>query len=204
MAKRKKRELRLPPEYTLPDSVELPKYRVLAMDPGSRNFGIAAVGTDGRKPIVLANAQIRFPVNDLVKFADRREMFLEEIIPWFDRFKPRALVAERFQTRGGASMGPLIEQVSVMLGIISMITVPLLPIRLITASTWKNAFNRRHQCDLKEIYPTVHTEPHPFDASLIGVWALETGLKHTLDYSVKSIIRQVEQSSLVPLKVRRK
>ena len=91
-----------------------------------------------------------------------------------------------------------------MLGIISMITVPLLPTRLVTASTWKNAFNRRHQCDLREIYPTVCTEPHPFDASLIGVWALETGLKHPLDYSVKSIIRQVEQSSLVPLKVRKK
>jgi hypothetical protein len=142
---------------------------------------------------------LRFPVNDLVNFPERRELFLKELKPWFDTFKPQAMIAERFQTRGNG--GPLIEYVAVMLGLLAG-TYPRIKTKFITASTWKNAFKRRF-FDLKLLYPNLLIQPHPFDAAMIGIYGLEFGLKRQLKYDPFKIVKSVENSSLVPLKVPR-
>jgi hypothetical protein len=198
-ARKKKKVVKLPPEYSLPKTPRLPKLRILAMDPGSKNFGIACVGVENGRPVILANAQLRFPVNDLVNFPERRELFLSELKPWFDTFKPQAMIAERFQTRGNG--GPLIEYVAVMLGLLAG-TYPKIKTKFITASTWKNAFKRRF-FDLRLLYPDLLVQPHPFDAAMIGVYGLEFGLKRQLKYDPFKIVKSVEASSLVPLKVKR-
>ena len=112
-------------------------------------------------------------------------------------YQPDGIIAERFQTRGNG--GPLIEQVSSMLGLIRG-RYPKIPIKLTVASAWKNKLNRRFECDLKEIYPTVAVQPHQLDATLIGVYGLESGLDTNIDYDLEDIISQVENTSLIGLR----
>lgn len=184
-------------EYELPNGVKLPKVRILALDPGSRNMGISVVGIKDGKPVILANSVMTNPVNTLVDFAEARVKFMEEIARWVEKFEPKAIIAERFQTRGNG--GPLIEMVSVMLGLLAG-KYETLPVKLITASTWKNAFNRRHQCDLREMYPDVLTPPHAFDSCLIGIYGLEYGTQQQLEYSPSQLMRMAERTSCLPLR----
>lgn len=207
-ARKKKKEPKPNATYTLPR----PTFKgtcVLALDPGSKNFGISCVGVKNGKPVVLANSVLTAPLNTLVDFAPVRVAFLLEIAQWIEAFRPKGIIAERFQTRGNS--GPLIEYVSVMLGLVAGKWA--LPVKLITASTWKNAFNRRHKdalcarypeapkADLKLVYPDVLTAPHPFDATLIGIYGLEGALKTQLRYTLRSIIKDVELTSRLPLRV---
>ncbi len=179
-------------EYELPEFLDPPPEKLmLGCDPGSKNFGISLVGVRRGKPVVYANGVLNFPVNDLINFNGMADKFLNEIDDWM-AFKPDAIIGERFQSRGGSSMGPLIEQVSVMLGLMHQYGVPM---KLTVASAWKNAFNRRFQTDLKEIYPTVSVQPHQLDASLIAIYGLEKGLDLLLNYTPESIISQVERTS---------
>ena len=198
--KSRKKAVKPNPEYKLKPS-SYSGFCILAVDPGSRNFGISCVGLKGNKPEVLASACLMLPVNTLVDFTQARRNFLHEIGKWVRVFKPKAIIGERFQTRGNG--GPLIEFVSVMLGMLAG-KYEKLPIRLITASTWKNKFNRRFGVDLKELYPTLSITPHAFDASLIGVYGLEFGFKRDLDYTPQYLIRQATQASLMPEKPAKK
>jgi hypothetical protein len=167
---------------------------VLGMDPGSRNFGISLVGIHKGKIKVFANSVLMHPVDTLVEFGQAKEKFLAEIATWMALVPVNGMVAERFQTRGNG--GPLIEQVSVMLGLLAG-TYPQIPIKLTIASAWKNKFNKRFDCDLKEIYPEVAVQPHQLDATLIGVFGLEAGLNTNLEYTPDDIIEQVEATSLL-------
>lgn len=194
MAK-KKRVPKPNPVYELPR----PRFRILAMDPGSRNFGISCVEVQGNKPVVLANAALMHPLNTLVDYRPARDLFLKEIARWVSLFKPQALIAERFQTRGNG--GPLIELVSVMLGLLNG-TYPELPFKFITASTWKNAFNRRHQVDLKDLYTQLRMPAHSFDATLIGIYGLELGFKRQLTYTPQRLMKEVERTYLLKLKAK--
>ena len=184
--------------YELPEAISCTAEKlVLGMDPGSRNFGISLVGTKNRKVRVYANSVLMHPVNNLVDFVTARQLFMSEINAWMRLQMPHGLVAERFQTRGNG--GPLIEMVSNMTGLIAG-KYDNLPVKLTIASAWKNRFNRRWDCDLKEIYPTTKVQPHQLDATLIAIFGLESGLGVDLDYSVANIIKQVEATSLVSLK----
>ena len=214
MAARKKKKVVKPnQEYELPATCTFKGLRILALDPGSKNMGISVVGVKNWKPVVLANSVMTKPINTLVDFKLSRESFLAEIDRWVKVFRPQAIIAERFQTRGNG--GPLIEFVSVMLGLLGGRYYPL-PTKLITASTWKNSFNRRFQpelermypdaekLDLKLIYPDLKMTPHAFDSSLIGIYGLEFGLRHKLIYTPRGIMRAAEQASLIPWIEKRK
>lgn len=203
MARRKKKEQKPNTPYTLPKVlVGKPEKLMLAMDPGSRNFGIALVGLERGKPKCYLNSVMMRPVNDLVAFALTRKNFLTEVKGWM-KYGPNGIIAERFQTRGGSSMGPLIEQVSAMLGLIGG-TYPDVPIKLTIASVWKNSMQRRFQNDLKEVYKRVRVQPHQLDASLIGIYGLEQGLGITIDFDFEDWIKQVESTSRIPLRRERK
>lgn len=172
---------------------------LVASDPGSKNYGIALVGVKGKAVKVYANAMMMRPVNDLVNFNSISQEFVEELDRWVAA-KPQGFVAERFQIRG-VSMGPLIEQVSAMLGLIK--GRYQLPVKLTIASAWKNRVQRRFDIDLKEVYETTRALPHQLDATLIGIFGLEEGLGQQLPYTIEDIVRQVEATSLTPLKKER-
>ena len=175
---------------------------VLGLDPGSRNFGISLVGlSNENKPVVFANSVLMNPVNDLVNFGKGSEKFLDEIKSWISMHTPSGIVGERFQTRG--NMGPLIEQVSVMLGLIRG-RYSKIPLKLTVASAWKNKIRRRFGVDLKEVYPEIAVQPHQLDATLIAIFGLESGLNKDLDYDLEDIVEQCESTSLIDLKNKRK
>lgn len=197
-----RRKIRKPNrEYDLPDSVKLKPStkRVLAFDPGSRNMGVSVVAVNEKGKVgVLANAILTNPIYDLTKFGPQRDMFLTEVARWVDLYQPNGIIAERFQTRGGSSMGPLIECVSMMNGL--MAGRYNLPVKYITAATWKNEFHRRFQeCTLDELYRVCRTPPHQLDCSFIGLYGLEAGLGQYLDYQPMDIVKMVEDSSRMPL-----
>jgi len=185
-------------EYELPRLNIKAEKLVLAADPGSRNFGIALVGLERDKVKVYANSVLMRPVDNLVSFTNTSSHFLQEIRQWM-AFGPDGVVAERFQTRGGASMGPLIECVSSMLGLIRG-RYPKTPIKLTIASAWKNRVQRRFGVDLREVYTEIAVQPHQLDAALIGVYGLEEGLATVLDYDLDDVIAQVEATSLIGTK----
>jgi hypothetical protein len=198
MAKKKRKERKII-EYKLPAKLKgRPTKLILGCDPGSANFGISLVGIERNRPRVYANSVLMHPVNDLINFNRVSQEFLIELDGWM-AFEVNGVIAERFQTRGNG--GPLIEQVSAMLGL--MTAAYAVPIKLTIASAWKNAFNRRFGVDLKEIYPTIEVQPHQLDAALIGIYGLEQGLDLELDYTPDEIIEQVERTSLIPLRKRR-
>lgn len=212
MAKTKKRKPNTP--YRLPKTLgSKPDKLVLAMDPGSRNFGIALVGLEGKKVKCYANSVLMRPVNDLVRFGDAVRPFLGEINGWMG-FEPNGLIAERFQTRGNG--GPLIEQVSCMLGLIAGYW-PRTPIKLTIASAWKNSMHRRFadqfrgtdycnekgEFDLRAVYKQIAVQPHQLDAALIGVYGLEQGLGIDIEFNFDAFVSQVERTSLIPIRKRK-
>jgi hypothetical protein len=191
-------------EYILPKVKLLPSTkRLLALDPGSRNMGISIVATNSnRKVKVVANAIVTNPIYDLTQFGTQRALFLDEMDRWIELYKPDGIIAERFQTRGGSSMGPLIECVSSMNGLLA--GHYNIPVKFITAATWKNNFHRRFpKHTLDELYRLCRTAPHQLDSSLIGVYGLEIGLDLILDYKPLAVIKAVEDSSLIRLINRR-
>lgn len=196
------------PEFRL--AYRLPKFRksrtaatVLSLDPGSRNMGIAATQIDlqtGRAAII-ANAVMTNPIHDLTqdKLEHQRDAFVWELNQWVTLFDPNAIVAERFQSRG--LKGSLVECVNLMLGTI-MGHYADRSVKLLTAATWKNKFQRAHAVDLKELYKICGAQPHQLDATLIGLWALEKGLS-PFPHSVNSVLASVERTSLVRLSQRK-
>lgn len=188
-------------EYTLP-VVKLKSMtkRVLALDPGSKNMGISVVAMNKNRELrVVANSIVTSPIYDLTKFSTQREMFLAEMDRWFDLYKPNAIVAERFQTRG--LLGPLVEIVSVMLGLLA--GRYNVPIKLITAATWKNDFNRRFPYQLDDLYKKARVTPHQLDSCLIGAFGLELGTQSSIDYDPVKFMHSAESSACLRLINRR-
>ena len=189
-------------EYVIPDFPEKPadSIRLLSFDPGSVNMGCSLLEiTRSTKSItVLANTVLMHPLHDIKKFQQEQKQFVSEIKEWIEKGKPDAIIAERFQSRG--LKGLTIECVCMMLGLLSMLGLPVL---YITAATWKNRYQKRFKIDLREIYKEIQVAPHQLDSALIGCFGAETGLKSYIDFSIDDIIAQVTDKSLVPLKIRK-
>ena len=195
MAKKKNRKPNA--TYRLPEKPSK-KYDkcVLALDPGSRNMGISCVGVRKGKVKVLANSILMNPITSMVDdIQGQKQKFTDELDQWMLLYRPKGIILERFQSRGG--MGPLIELVTLMLGII--LTRYKVPVKFITAATWKNAFHRQFDAQLDDMYKICRTAPHPLDATLIGCYGLEFGLPYKVRYRPKDIMKQVEETSLLPL-----
>ena len=195
-----KKKIRKPnAEYILPPSSGLAPdtKRVLALDPGSRNMGISVVALNSHKKLrVMANAIVTNPIYDLTAFGSQADAFLAELDQWIAVYKPNGIIIERFQTRG--LLGPLIEIVSIMIGLIGRRYG--VPVKLVTAATWKNEFHRRFEtCTLDDLYKESRTTPHQLDSCFMGVYALEKGLGQVLAYDPIQIMHSAEDSSLIRL-----
>lgn len=201
MAK-KKRPIKENKDYELIACNRKHDHRILSLDPGSRNMGIACVGVKNQKIDVVANSIMQRPIASLVeKFTTHREAFIYEVECWLELYEPQLIIMERFQTRG--NMGPLIELVSTMNAVVTMIDRNI-PCKLITAGTWKNSFHRRFiDVELNDLYKDCLTTSHQLDATLIGCYGLEVAMQTELAYSPVSIIEMVETTSCLPLRKKR-
>lgn len=200
MAKKKRKEQKPNAEYVLPAVKFKPTTkRMLAFDPGSRNMGISLVAAnEAGHVMVVANSIITSPINDLVNFIEARSLFLSEVALWVDAYQPHGIIAERFQTRGGANMGALSEKVTMMLGLLAGVYTSL-PVKWITAATWKNEFQRRFSFQLDDVYPICRTTPHQLDSCYIGCYGLEKGLQRQLIWTPGAIVADAERTSAVKL-----
>lgn len=197
----KKRKIRPNKEYELLPCKRKHDWRILACDPGTRNFGIACVGVKNGKIDVIASSLLTNPITVLTADHERqRKLFVAELRNWIHLYEPDAYIAERFQTRGNG--GPTIELVTAMNTILTVIKRK--PYKYVVASQWKNAFNRRFDDQLKSMYDDCLTTPHQLDAVLIGCYGLELALQTELKYSPESIIEGVEATSCLELKRKRK
>lgn len=189
-------------QYTLPDFDEKLKnhIRILSFDPGSVNMGCSLIDVD-RTTLgisVLADAVLEHPIHDIKQFSKEKLLFINEVNSWIQAGNPDAIIAERFQSRG--LRGTTIECVCIMLGLLSMLNLPVL---YTTASTWKNRYQTRFNIDLRQIYKEIHVAPHQLDSALIGCFGAECGLKKYIDFSFDSVLNQVIDKSLVPLKIKK-
>jgi hypothetical protein len=172
--------------------------RILALDPGTANFGYAVV--DLR---VLENGKCEATVRTLKTAATMRQE-MAEFEFWLgdicDRWKPQAVAAERYMTRG--INGPTVECVNIMIGIV--LTVLPLPFKIMPAATWKNCVSRQ-DVDLKEMYKKTMVTPHQVDAALIGVFtgcqAFKLQQFGDIDWSTvfPDFLRQLESTSTFKL-----
>lgn len=187
-------------EYRLKRPKNTTVKRILALDPGTTNMGISLVGVDKDLNVeVLANAVMTHPIHELaVNYKTGFNLFMIEIDRWVQMFEPDAIVLERFMTRGGGSMGQTIECIGIMIGALS--AKYDLPIKLLSAATWKNAYHRKFLGeDLKKTYKICCTAPHQLDATLIGCYAIGLALQADVHYTPESIVHMAEQTSLTKL-----
>ena len=121
----------------------------------------------------------------------------------------QAIVAERYMSRG--RMGATGEYVNHMLGALGT-TYPNLPVKWMSAASWKNAV-RRSDVDLDYTYKIVRTTKHQLDACLQGIWAACFAFKEKdfgsfqLKKLLPGLLDQIEATSTAPLhnrKIKRK
>lgn len=181
--------------------------RLLSLDPGSANMGIAMLELrKGKtKPRVLATTVLDKPVSDLINLHTSRSNFLKEVDYWVDTYSPSGIILERFQARmrGG---GILIECVGVMAGLLAGAYKDL-PIKFITASTWKNAFHREFDVELKDIYSDLKAEgipPHSIDSVFIGMYGMRQGNKKVnIKYDPDTVIENIKNVYIPYTRTRR-
>lgn len=151
--------------------------RILSGDPGKVNFALSILDVEGPKLNFIGTRMFENPVptlaGDIAKSIQEFEKELKRLDKAYGPFD--AVCFERFQSRG--LKGNTIECISLMLGLIARhYTSKKIPVMLITAAQWKNAFNK--ELDLKGLYAShkmttkqFKKEIHEFDAALIGVYA---------------------------------
>ncbi|CAM2172463.1 conserved hypothetical protein [Burkholderia cepacia] len=108
--------------------------RVLAIDPGTKNAGLAVVqldaqielGSDDGPPFTLDSCNwsivhagmLQNPINDMKRLSSQSAAFYRELSELMIRHRPAGFAAERFQTRGNG--GATIECISAMLGVMGV------------------------------------------------------------------------------------
>ena len=168
--------------------------RILAGDPGKVNFALAVIDVQGKNIEILGTRMFQKPIQNLT--LDMRQQvkeFLKEIAAIDKEYGPFDAVSfERFQSRGLG--GNTIEAISLMLGVLCFyFTKKNVPIHVITASQWQNAFNRH--ADLKGLYAEFKMtskkspkEIHEFDAAMIAMY---TFYRHNNYVPFKNILKTI-------------
>jgi hypothetical protein len=160
--------------------VPLEGLSVVGFDPGTTNFGVFGGVLQGVKTLHRVRPLISYMLQNPIKKipsdgSDFSEAFMREIAEIFRKVKPDVVVIERFQARG--LMGPTIELISVMIGLIASLLTDLaekegrhIIFRVLTASTWKNSVNR--VVSLDNLYERVSAkDKHRMDACLMALSA---------------------------------
>lgn len=150
--------------------------RILTGDPGKVNFALSVQEFKDKRIDILGTRMFHSPIQNLhYDMREPTQAFMKELELIWKEYGPfDAMCFERFQSRGLG--GNTIEAISLMLGVASVFALKKkCPIDLITASQWKNAFNRTMV--LKDYYALHNLTSkksrkaiHEFDASLIGAY----------------------------------
>lgn len=145
---------------------------ILAIDPGKVNMGYSIIQFDNGKYRIVARGMVENTIQDLkgdnIKPVVKK--FHSEIQKKINTYGISELTMERFVSRG--LLGSLSEFICIMQGILS-INSKIKVFNLVTAATWKNAFNKHYE--LKAFYKLGKQYgilDHEVDAALIGLYYL--------------------------------
>lgn len=150
------------------------KLRILALDPGTKNFGIAVVEycpDKQRLKLIGTNLLANTITQPQAYLQEQNKYFRQELKELERKYGPFDLwIAERFQSRGRGG-GNAIECINLMVGSVLSLW-PNKEQTFITASTWKNCANRSFSLD--DVYDKLGKTrtPHEWDALCLGVYRL--------------------------------
>lgn len=152
--------------------------RILSGDPGKVNFALTVLDVEGKRLDIMGTRMFGSPIQNLTgDLGAVTSKFLKEIAAIDKQYGPfDAMCFERFQSRGLG--GNTIEAISIMIGVMALYCMKKkIPFFAITASQWKNAFNRECDPKLKELYDEFKLTSkkskkaiHEFDSMLIGIY----------------------------------
>ncbi|AXG66931.1 Holliday junction resolvase [Dickeya phage vB_DsoM_JA29] len=150
--------------------------RILSGDPGKVNFALTVLDVKGKRLDIMGTRMFGSPIQNLTgDLGSVTKKFIDEIAKIDKQYGPfDAMCFERFQSRGLG--GNTIEAISIMIGVMAFYChKKKIPFFAITASQWKNAFNRH--ADLKGLYKEFNLTSkkskkaiHEFDSMLIGIY----------------------------------
>lgn len=154
---------------------------ILAVDPGSKNFGYAIVQwRDDGKYRVTESGMVKNTVRDLKgNIDDPINAFRAEVEGIIVQHDITVMVAERFVSRG--LLGSQSEYVNIMLG--TCFQIPQIQNRqLIIPATWKNAFKKFYSLDDFYKERPRGTTKHEIDSSLIGIYHVNKNIFGSVPY----------------------
>lgn len=162
-----------------------PLLTLLALDPGTSNFGFGVLEVHLRKrgprPVSIKLKEHGLILSTMRNLTvprvlhEQRKMFEAELDDLIESHKVTHIIMERYMLRRGAG-GTTIECVNQMIG---LILARNLPSRMIPASQWKNNVHRQGG-DLETLYAALKEHritPHQCDACHIGYFGAYELLK---------------------------
>lgn len=168
--------------------------RILSGDPGKVNFALTVLDIQGTKLEIMGTRMFGSPIQNLTgDLGSVTKKFIDEIAAIDKQYGPfDGVCFERFQSRGLG--GNTIEAISIMIGVIAFYCQKKkIPFFAITASQWKNAFNRH--ADLKGLYKEYNLTSkkskkaiHEYDSMLIGMYTFYKMNDHTPFVGIQKII----------------
>lgn len=165
---------------------------LLALDPGSVNFGYAILRF-ARKQIHVERCGM---LTKLVKALNGEDVVHPALTAHQKQLKTLVdsvgcfhIAAERYTTR---VRGTTCEAVNQELGVAGL----LLPITLYMSAQWKNHYNK--QFDIKAYYKECKVPPHVVDATLIGCYYLQR--EHDGKFTTTRLAKQIQTTCRIPKK----
>ena len=145
---------------------------ILVFDPGTVNFGWAALKIVRGIPVPLECGMLKPCIKDLVApTQDDTAAYSLAVAALLERFNPTVLICERYSTRIRGTTG---EAVNLMLGVASLMFLQNYAkgvISLVMPMTWKAAIKKHLGGAIPPFYKKVGIKDHPIDACLLaGYW----------------------------------
>lgn len=144
------------------------RFKILGIDPGKVNAAYAVIEVQAQpfRYRILEHGMLLQTLTSMVgsDMQVRADGFKREVRKIIRKHKPTHLIAERYQTRG--PKGTNVELVNVMLGL--LLSVGIRNTCLITASQWKNRWNKVYK--LNDFYEEAGVVVHQIDAVNIAFY----------------------------------
>ncbi len=151
---------------------------ILAIDPGEKNYAYSYINIID---YTFKTGTLKNTVRNLKK--DKTQLFLtlyveelSKIIQKINLNEKDIVIVERWTPRG-ARQGTMAETINIMIG--SLFTLISCDFELVSASTWKNWFNRNYKTKDQQIWDLIQNPTltdHQADTIGISAWYMETVL----------------------------
>lgn len=174
-------------------------FRVLAVDPGSTNFGFSLIEVNGKTPRIVACGMLdkQMLVHSL------NEQTLSEAVSRFSNVfdkllkatRASCISAERYLIQRRGTTG---ESVNMMLGLMADRGLPM---QIFMAATWKARLKKHLQHELVDLYKITYDgkrrlPDHAIDATMQGLFFCERELGVPLKWNMETLARKIEQCYL--------